>query len=646
MTVGNRYCNESLDKLQVAVDFLKDKNPNMIICLGDIIDKSETIKEELQCIEKVKSKLNTLCEEQHFVLGNHDISELSKGEFLDACGAKSSYYSFDREGMHIVILDSNFNSDGTAFAPDNITGSGYWIDEKQIEWLENDLKLVAQMPTLVFCHANLDHRIRKDGQLNGHIVKNAAKVRSVLERSGNVKLVIQGHDHRGQEQTINSIPYIVLHAMVEGSGYEQNAFAFLNVYEDGRFFLEGYGRQPSFSVQPSAEIVAQPQNLFMSPPVILYAGAKGFTLSIECAQRVKGHVEWGFSSDALTNQVIAVHGGLAHTHEKGMVIDVNFEQTIAAEQPIYYRVVAQTIDYINAYDIALGPLVSTANRKLTLPHPNQKTITLAVVNDTHNRNRTLPKLAKQIEKVNPDLLVWNGDVCAEFNHSDNSHAILLHPGANGLTPSCDGWASTRPLLYVPGNHDVRGVRANELRTIFPPGKNSRLPYNKAQRIGPLAIITLDAGEDKPDHHPIFAGTAAYEPYRELQAEWLAEQLKLPEIANAPFKIAFSHIPLRGLPGQSDGSTLENGARYSGQGALLWLPQLIEAKFNAVISGHTHQWRYDPANQKQAITQIVGGGPSPDLATVIVIAVNALSMHISTKNLEGKVLGEQSWEKGS
>jgi acid phosphatase type 7 len=129
-------------------------------------------------------------------------------------------------------------------------------------------------------------------------------------------------------------------------------------------------------------------------------------------------------------------------------------------------------------------------------------------------------------------------------------------------PSSGGWVSTRPLLYVPGNHDVRGEHARVRPSILAAGPNPDLPYNMALRIGPLAIVTLDSGEDKPDRHPVFAGTAAYEPYRELQGAWLAAQLRRPDIADAPFRIAFSHIPLRGLPGENDGSILEGHARYT------------------------------------------------------------------------------------
>ena len=642
ITVGTRHCSESLTKLKAAVEVLKTRELDLVVCLGDVIDKSDTVEAELVCIREVTDSLDSLDAKKHFVLGNHDVSELTKDQFLGAVGAKRSYYSFDCNGVHMVILDSNFNSDGRPFAPGNFEWNDAWVGDEQIAWLKDDLTATGDMPTLVFCHANLDHRVRKNGELNGHIVKDAVRVREVLESHGHVKAVIQGHDHSGLRSTINGIPYIVLRAMTEGSGLEQNAFAILTLSENGEVTLEGFGQQPSLT---HADLPAETA-CFLSPPVVQHAGPSGFTVSIEVNRLCTGRVEWGLMEDQLVNTASAACKGLVHAHDRCLVISVTFGSSWAPDQDIYYRVVAESLDYANAYDISRGTPVHTAVRCLRIPHEAQDAVTLAVVNDTHNRQRTLPPLARLVEAVDPDILVWNGDVCGEFNEADSPHTILLRPGTDGPTPACGGWASLRPLLYVPGNHDVRGARARELQTIFPGGSHPELPYNTALRFGPVAVVGLDAGEDKPDQHPVFGGTAAYEPYRERQAEWLEEQLMRPEITDAPFKLAFCHIPLRGLPGHDDGTCLEGGARYSGQGAKLWLPQLIDAGFHAIISGHTHQWRYDPPTDDHPITQIVGGGPSPDTATLIVIEATESTLSISTRDLEGKELAKKTWPLNS
>jgi acid phosphatase type 7 len=382
--------------------------------------------------------------------------------------------------------------------------------------------------------------------------------------------------------------------------------------------------------------------LFLSPPVVQRASEDGFTVSIEVSRLCMGRIEWGFEADALTHTAVSVHGGLIDAHESCLVIPVRFEAPMAVGQPVFYRVVAESLDYASAYEIDRGDSIASAVRRLKLPHRDQQSLSLTVINDTHENPETLTRLARRIEELDPDLLVWNGDVCRHFNAGDNPAALLLRPGAVGTEPSDGGWASTRPLLYVPGNHDVRGEHARLRPSILAPGPHANLAYNTALRIGPLAMITLDSGEDKPDRHPVFSGTAAYEPYREQQAEWLATQLKRPEITEAPFRIAFSHIPLRGAPGQNDGSIIEGHARYSGQGARLWLPPLTAAAFQAVISGHMHEWRCDEPTGECPITQIVGGGPGPADATVMVMEVEPTRLSVRLENLDGETLATAAW----
>ncbi len=246
---GNRFCDESLTKLQQSVETFCERRPDVMIHLGDAIDVSEPIEQELTCIREVRETLDKVPGEVHTLLGNHDVSELTKAQFLEAWGASQSYYSFDCRGVHMVMLDSNFNSDGSDFAPDAFEWYDAWIGEKQLAWLKSDLEAAGSTPTLVFCHANLDHRVRDNGELNSHIVKDAAAVREVLEASGCVKAVIQGHCHSGFQATIKGIPYIVLRAMVEGSGLEQNAYAILSLMNDDTVVLEGFGQQESMRVE-------------------------------------------------------------------------------------------------------------------------------------------------------------------------------------------------------------------------------------------------------------------------------------------------------------------------------------------------------------------------------------------------------------
>ena len=158
-------------------------------------------------------------------------------------------------------------------------------------------------------------------------------------------------------------------------------------------------------------------------------------------------------------------------------------------------------------------------------------------------------------------------------------------------------------------------------------------YCFTQRIGPLAIVCLDTGEDKPDSRDVWGGMAAYEPYREAQKEWLVKALKQPEIAEAPYLLTFCHIPLRGLKGQNDGMGETGFAGYSGFGQKLWMRTLIEAGCQMVLSGHTHRHRIDEPTEAFPLYQVVGGGPRREQARLIRIEADEKALHVIVENLD-------------
>jgi acid phosphatase type 7 len=253
-----------------------------------------------------------------------------------------------------------------------------------------------------------------------------------------------------------------------------------------------------------------------------------------------------------------------------------------------------------------------------------------VINDTHENKGTLEAVTRSLAESPVDFLVWNGDV---FQDIYTDEQIV----AQALRPAGAAYAATTPVLFVSGNHDVRGPEARRLPLAFTHWKSEE-PLGRcfALRHGPLALIGMDTGEDKPDAHPVFAGLAAFEPYRQAQREWLAGVLRRPEIATAPFLVMCCHIPINGLPGDNAGDTMEGYARFMGQGQRLWGPLLSEAGAQVVISGHTHRFRYDPPEGKRGYGQLVGGAPAPEWATLIRARVAQDKLELAAHKMDGSL----------
>jgi len=386
-----------------------------------------------------------------------------------------------------------------------------------------------------------------------------------------------------------------------------------------------------------------PKPLIASPPVVQNPRPNSFDVCVAVSRLATAWVEYGFAKDDLRFTATASHHGLIQADNQVLHVHVHHAETLPTDKPIFYRVVAQPLRYLNAYRLERGDPQPTATFALRLPNPGAQQLRIVSINDTHENRETIVKLHTEISKFKPDMLVWNGDTCNDFYPPKSTAQILLNPANDPAL----GWATTRPLLFSNGNHDVRGELAREAAKCFVGCPEAQaLPYNQALRFGPLAIVTLDTGEDKPDAHPVFAGTAAYEPYRQRQSGWLKQVVAQPTIQSAPFKIATSHIPLRGLDGHPDGTTLEGYARYSGFGAKLWMPTLQQAGFQAVLSGHTHSHRLDDSTDAMPIAQFVGGGPRPQQATLTVVDASQhddqSTLDIRIVDLAGKVLHRKKW----
>ncbi|MEZ6047438.1 MAG: metallophosphoesterase [Planctomycetaceae bacterium] len=236
---GTRYYRETLTKIDEAIAEYKEIKPDFLIELGDIVDAAKTVDAEMQYLVTINDKLKQITDNRHYVLGNHCVYTLTKEEFLSEVGKEHSYYSFDNNGWHFVILDCCFRSDGVPYGRNNYDWTDPNIPAEELDWLKADLA-ATKNPTLVFTHQRLDVE-------NHYGAKNSPAVRKVLEDSGKVQAVFQGHSHENEHTEINGIHYTVLAAMIEGSGVENNSYSNLEIYKNGTLKLNGFRQQENYS---------------------------------------------------------------------------------------------------------------------------------------------------------------------------------------------------------------------------------------------------------------------------------------------------------------------------------------------------------------------------------------------------------------
>ena len=243
-TIGSRYYRHSLDKLTECVELMNTQKVNFLVELGDFKDQNNPAVEQrtityLRTVEKVFQNFKG---PTYHVLGNHDIDSISKEQFLTnventSINPAKSYYSFDFHGVHFVILDANYRADGTDYDHGNFNWTDANIPPAELNWLKHDLA-TTHGPAIVFIHQLLDG--------TGPVyVNNAADIRQILEQSGKILAVFQGHHHEGSYSYIEGIHYYTLKAMVEGPNEENNSYAIVEILPDRNITVTGYRKAVS-----------------------------------------------------------------------------------------------------------------------------------------------------------------------------------------------------------------------------------------------------------------------------------------------------------------------------------------------------------------------------------------------------------------
>jgi alkaline phosphatase len=246
---GNRYYSESIQKLREAVDLFNSLKLDFVIETGDFKDQDEPpVREKtLQYLKDIENEFAKYKGDRFHVFGNHDADSISKEDFMNiventGIDGSGTFYSFEKKGFKCVVLDACFRPDGKPYDKGNFDWTDTIIPDIELQWLRKELES-SSSPVLVFVHQQLD------GSGDGaHYVNNSNEVREVLEASGKVLAVFQGHYHEGGYNKINNIHYITGKAMIEGSGEENNSYCVATVTVSGDIRIDGYRRSPSLTL--------------------------------------------------------------------------------------------------------------------------------------------------------------------------------------------------------------------------------------------------------------------------------------------------------------------------------------------------------------------------------------------------------------
>ncbi|MCC8093912.1 MAG: metallophosphoesterase [Tannerellaceae bacterium] len=159
---GTRYYQQSIDKLQTAIELFNQSDLDFIIELGDC--KDQDIEPDrtttLAYLEQIESVFQSFNGPAYHVLGNHDMDSISKEDFFQhtsyprQTNGKGSC-SFLTGGIKCIVLDANFQKDGSDYNKGNFDWIEAFIPEQEKDWLRKELT-GHDYPVIIFTHQLLD----------------------------------------------------------------------------------------------------------------------------------------------------------------------------------------------------------------------------------------------------------------------------------------------------------------------------------------------------------------------------------------------------------------------------------------------------------------------------------------------------------
>jgi hypothetical protein len=231
---------------------------------------------------------------------------------------------------------------------------------------------------------------------------------------------------------------------------------------------------------------------FDSAPVLQNPAADSITIAIAVNALSTAWIEYGTNPSSLSSRADASRHGLLLLSSRFHSIRLT---DLKPGTTYSYRFGAAPIDFKGPYKISRAPAVHSKTFTFTTLNPARSRASLSIINDTHETSETLTGVTGQLAASPADLLFWNGDI---FNDVRSDAQII----DNTFRPADTDYAANTPLCFVSGNHDVRGIHARFLDLFLTTPDNRR---HYILRQGPIAIVVLDTGEDKPDSHEVYAG---------------------------------------------------------------------------------------------------------------------------------------------
>jgi len=281
-----------------------------------------------------------------------------------------------------------------------------------------------------------------------------------------------------------------------------------------------------------------------------------------------------------------------------------------------YKVVSTPVLDLTAYWPTTGLESRSDTYRFETFDRRKTTASFVLITDTHGDVPQIDSLMREVDWSKTDFLVHDGDAFDAVTSEAQVWTRWLDPLIAG------GLGHSKPLVFVRGNHDTRGPFARHLKAYVPILEHR---FYFSRDVGPLHLLVIDTGEDKPDSTQVYAGLNRMGPYREMELAWLEHHVRTsPTLRRAPFRVLLMHQPDWGW---LEGGKVERDA---------WTAAANAAKVDLVIAGHMHRYSLTPA-----------GGPEGNSYPILVVGRGQLAkVSVSEDELRVTIVAEDGSTVGS
>ena len=210
------YAEPILDKLTNKIN--NEIKPDLVLNLGDLVEDFNDHDKDIENLKYIWGKFQRINPTFYSCIGNHDLRSMtSRKEVEKIMGYPHSTFSFDKDGLHVVILGTYVNNEmGTA---EGGIFKTQFISEEDMNWLREDLDK-NQLPCIVCVHFGVAEDDMKgnwwfESCPETALLGNRKELKQILKNDNNVLAVFSGHQHWTKTIIEDKMKYFVVGSMTE-----------------------------------------------------------------------------------------------------------------------------------------------------------------------------------------------------------------------------------------------------------------------------------------------------------------------------------------------------------------------------------------------------------------------------------------------